>query len=51
MSEQPIETVEPGVDPVADDTDHPEYVADNEGAYEDGSPASSTYDEERGTAS
>jgi hypothetical protein len=51
MSEQP-EMIDAGDDPVADDTDHPEYLDDmNEGTTEDGTPFASEYDSESGTAS
>jgi hypothetical protein len=51
MSEQP-EMVDAGDDPVADDTDHPEYADDMiEGTTEDGTPVPSEYDSESETAS
>jgi hypothetical protein len=51
MSEQP-EMIDAGSDPVADDTDHPEYAIDMiEGTTEDGTPVPSEYDSESETAS
>jgi hypothetical protein len=51
MTEQP-EMIDAGDDPVADDTDHPEYAIDMiEGTTEDGSKVASEYDSESGTAS